>query len=240
MTKVIISYDGTENDHDALALGRAFGQIGAELSLAYVRHTRESGGRSEELAQHDAEALLARGASWLGQPDARRHVVLSGSTGEGLSRLADQEGADIIVLGSDYRTAAGHIQMGNSALHLLNNGPSAIALAPARLRDRGELGFVRVAVNPQADDDSAELTARSIAERGHGTVVRTQDGGADLIVLGSKAGAQAGRVLSSGSAEYLIETTTAPVIVVPRGRAIVFADVAPAAPVSPAPPIAVA
>jgi nucleotide-binding universal stress UspA family protein len=225
MTKVIISYDGTENDHDALALGRAFGRIGAEISLAYVRHTRESAGRSEELAQHDAEALLARGATWLGQPDATRHVVLSGSTGEGLARLAEQEGADVIVLGSDYRTAAGHIQMGNSALHLLNNGPSAIALAPARLRDRGDLHFSRVALMPQVDDNSAELSARSIAERENGTVVRVQDGGADLIVVGSKAGAQKGRVLSSGSAEYLIETTTTPVIVVPRDRAITFQGV---------------
>ena len=38
-THVIISYDGTDNDHDALALGRILGDAGARVSLAYVRHS---------------------------------------------------------------------------------------------------------------------------------------------------------------------------------------------------------
>ena len=37
----IISYDGTPNDDDALALGRLFAQAGATVALAYVRHSRE-------------------------------------------------------------------------------------------------------------------------------------------------------------------------------------------------------
>ena len=33
-THVIISYDGTDNDHDALALGRIFGDAGASWSFS--------------------------------------------------------------------------------------------------------------------------------------------------------------------------------------------------------------
>ena len=46
-TPVIVSYDGTSNDDDALALGRMLAVGGAKLSLAYVRHSREydPGGR---------------------------------------------------------------------------------------------------------------------------------------------------------------------------------------------------
>jgi len=40
-TNVIVSYDGTANEDDAIALGRVFGSAGAEVSLAYVRHAHE-------------------------------------------------------------------------------------------------------------------------------------------------------------------------------------------------------
>jgi len=37
--KIIVSYDGTAADDDALALGRLLSRAGASLSLAYVRHS---------------------------------------------------------------------------------------------------------------------------------------------------------------------------------------------------------
>ena len=52
---VIISYDGTDNDHDALALGRIFGDAGARVSLAYVRHAAESDPSAEIASQAKAE-----------------------------------------------------------------------------------------------------------------------------------------------------------------------------------------
>src|SRR5438105_3666057 len=36
--KIIVSYDGTDNDRDALALARTFLAAGSSLALAYVRH----------------------------------------------------------------------------------------------------------------------------------------------------------------------------------------------------------
>src|ERR1700678_4050533 len=92
-THVIISYDGTDTDHDALALGAVFGEAGARVSLAYVRHTAEEDAGAERAAQAHAEQILERGAEWLGHPGLERHVVLSGSTGEGLRALAEREHA---------------------------------------------------------------------------------------------------------------------------------------------------
>ena len=66
--KVIISYDGTSNDDDALALGKMLARAGFTLALAYVRHSREFNPRREELAQHDADQRLERGAALLGDP----------------------------------------------------------------------------------------------------------------------------------------------------------------------------
>ena len=59
--KIIVSYDDTDNDRDALALGRLLAFSGAELSLAYVRHSF-----GESLEQKEAEELLARGAASVG------------------------------------------------------------------------------------------------------------------------------------------------------------------------------
>ena len=59
--KIIVSYDGTANEDDAIALGRVFARAGADVGLAYVRHTSEPDRDSETLVQHEAEALLERG-----------------------------------------------------------------------------------------------------------------------------------------------------------------------------------
>jgi len=104
---LIVSYDGTENDDDALALAKLLAECGATLALAYVRHAREFDQGREAIAQHDAERRLEQGAARLGNPSVPRHVVFSPSTGEGLERLAQTEGAAIIVFGSDYRTPPG-------------------------------------------------------------------------------------------------------------------------------------
>ena len=87
---LIISYDGTANDDDALALGKMLAPAGFALALAYVRHAREFDPSREALAQHDAEQRLERGASLLGDPDITRYVVIGASTGARLEQLAER------------------------------------------------------------------------------------------------------------------------------------------------------
>src|ERR1700682_1632286 len=135
--KIIVSYDGTANEDDAVALGRVFAHAGGEVSLAYVRHTHEPDRDRETLAQHEAQELLERGAALLGIPDAPRHVVTDRSTPEGLRALAELQGADMIVFCSDSHTAKGHVAVGNSAERLLEGGATAVAIAPAGLADDG-------------------------------------------------------------------------------------------------------
>jgi nucleotide-binding universal stress UspA family protein len=216
--KVIISYDDTDNDRDALALGRVFADAGAEISLAYVCHLPDDHGR---LGEDEARALLARGAEALGRPDATLHVVVSGSTGEGLWALAEREHADAIVFGADYRTAPGNVQPGTSAQRLLEGGPCAIALAPAQLRTY--LGFAVRRVGLLADDaDGASGTAEALAGALGATVVAPADGPVDLLVVGSRPEAPVGRVNVSAAVAYAIETASAPVLVVPRGVTLPF------------------
>ena len=134
--RIIVSYDDTDNDRDALALGRLLAVSGADLSLAYVRHQQADARDRESLEQKRAEELLAHGAQAIGAPDAPRHVIVHASTGEGLIELAEREQADVVVFGSEYRTAAGSVVPGTSAQRMLKGGPTAVAIAPADLRSR--------------------------------------------------------------------------------------------------------
>ncbi|HEY5197073.1 MAG TPA: universal stress protein [Solirubrobacteraceae bacterium] len=221
--KILVSYDGTDNDVDALALGRVFAHAGGELGLAYVRHHRESEEQREEIAETDAETLLADGAKWVGLPDAPRHVVISGSTHEGLIALAKEHGYNIIVFGSAYRTTPGHVQPGVSAERLLESRPTvAVGVAPAGLRVKAEVVISIAAYVDGEGDPSAQETAASLAEKLESKILERATQAPDLLVVGSRTGAPVGTVDLSGAARYLIETVRCPVLIVGRNSPIIF------------------
>jgi hypothetical protein len=220
-SKIIVSYDGTDSDRDALALGRTLARAGASLALAYVRHQKETGGR-EALAEHEAEALLEGGAAWLGNPDVPRFVVLSASTPEGLKDLAVKEQANGIVFGSAYRTTPGHVYPQASAERLLEGGPLAVAVAPAGFVDHADDPIASIAAVDEEGDTSAAQTAASLAAKLGATVEARPSPSAGVLVVGSKAPAVHGTVLISAASAYLVELTRCPAIVLPRGVPLNF------------------
>jgi nucleotide-binding universal stress UspA family protein len=214
--KIIVSYDDTDNDRDGLALGRLLAFSGAELSLAYVRHSF-----GESLDQQDAEQLLTRGAESVGTPEMPKHVVVNPGTSVGLTELAEREGADVIVFGSEYRTANGLVKPGISAHKLLLGGPSAIAVAPAGLRSNPALSVNTVGLIDEGDP-AARQTAESLAGALGATVAEHGSGPVDLLVVGSRKEAPEGKVLLSAASDYAVEAANYPVLVVPRGAALDF------------------
>ena len=216
--EAIISYDGSPNDDDALALGRMLAAAGFDLALAYVRHSREFDPQREELAQHDAEQRLERGVSLLGVADVTRHVVVGASTGATLGELAASEGASVIVFGSDYRTSPGHVEPGTSAQHLLDGGSVAVAIATAGLRTQGDQQIKSIAV-PIAGptNDVARETAAALAERLGGALV-DPDAGPDLIVVGSAPGASDGHIAVGGDVRGELNRARSPVLILPADR----------------------
>ncbi|MFI5027368.1 MAG: hypothetical protein ACHQCF_00120 [Solirubrobacterales bacterium] len=214
--KIIVSYDDTDNDRDALALGRLLAFSGAGLSLAYVRHAQ--GGALEE---KQAEELLERGAASVGAPDMPRHVIVNPGTSVGLTELAEREGADIIVFGSEYRTAPGLVKPGISAHKLLLGGPAGIAVAPAGLNSNPSLSVNTVGVLDEGDPTARE-TAESLASALGASVADFGGGPVDLLVVGSRPESPQGKVTLSASSDYAVEAATFPVLVVPRGVALSF------------------
>jgi len=219
--KAIISYDDTDNDRDALMLGRVLAEAGTRLTLAYVRHTTQTKRDRELLEESDAEQLLNRGAKLLGDLELERRVVVSASTAEGLKWLAEQEHADILVFGSEYRTAAGHIAPQHSTQALLEGGSTAVAIAPAGYSTVHVPNVRTIGVLAAPGDDAAIETARGLAEQ-FGAHVTRDERQVDLLIVGSRLEAPEGRVMITSSAQNEIENATFPVLVVPRGVPVRF------------------
>jgi nucleotide-binding universal stress UspA family protein len=213
MTKAIVSYDGTPTDQDALEFGRLLAGAGVELVLTYVRHA------PEHQSELDGRALLERGARWLDDVHALQRVVVSGSTADGLARLAAEENADIVVFGSDYRTPAGHLSLQGSTQTLLEGGRTAVAIAPASYRLHEP--FRRVGLQAAAGDDAALNTAVELAHSLSAQVTRDEPF-VDVLVVGSRPEAPEGRVMLSAQSQKQLEGAISPVIVVPRGVGVRF------------------
>jgi len=220
--KAIVSYDDTLNDRDALMLGRLLSEAGAQLTLAYVRHATQAERTVAEHEEHDAEALLDRGAQLLGDLKLERRVIVNPSTAEGLKWLAERERADVIVFGSDYRTAAGHIAPQHSTETMLEGGPAAIAIAPAGFSTSHVPQIRTIGILAEPGDDAAIATARNLAERLGARVTRDEHR-VSLLVVGSRSEAPDGHVMITAQAQNEVENATFPVIVVARGVPLSFA-----------------
>lgn len=221
MPHVIVSYDGTRNDRDALALGRLLGKAGAEISLAYVRHAPESTPESEQQVQSEVERMLAVAAADLDGAGVGQHVIFNRSTADGLQALAAEIGSDLIVFGSSYRTPEGHVDIPHTAAQLLDHGTGcSIAVAPAGLRrEPVEQSVGTVKMYDEDGDQAARESARSLAHALGAAMVEEE---ADLLVLASRAAAAPGELLLSGAEREQIEQARTPVVALARGAKLSF------------------
>ena len=219
---LIISYDGTPNDDDALALGKLLAQTGSSVALAYVRHSKEFDPRREQVAQYDAEQRLARGESLIGIP-VTKHIAIGPSTGEVLGALAQEQGASIIVFGSDYRTPLGRAEPGASAQRLLEGGTVAVAVAAAGLRAKADSRIASIAV-PFAGpiNDDARATAAALAAKLGAEVVDSNSSVIDLIVVGSHEGAPKGHLVVAGEVRNELNSARSSVLALPAETRLEF------------------
>ena len=106
----------------------------------------------------DARAL----AALLG-PAPREETIEGGAVAEGLARLAREQGADFLVVGSDRRAGEGRVLAGHVAQRLLTLAPCAVAVAPAGYRDSAPED-IRV-VGAGFDASPGSMSALRLAER---------------------------------------------------------------------------
>ncbi|HWF72421.1 MAG TPA: universal stress protein [Solirubrobacteraceae bacterium] len=218
--RIVVSYDGTPDDDDAIALGKVFAEAGASVALAYVRHSRLADPAAEERESTAAAKLLEHGAAQF-DGEVQTYVLFNPSTAAALAELIETEGFDVIVFGSSYRTPAGHIAPGRAAEQLLDGGPAAVGIAPAgyRLEDPT---VEKISVVFSQPGDAAEQTATSLAGKLGAEVLPGFDANADLLVLASRGDAPKRRVSITAHSEQLAEAADCPVLAVANDTPLDF------------------
>ena len=134
-TKVIVGDDGLAGGADALALARALAPT-AELILASTYPWDPAPSRFAQsgygaIMREDTLAKLAERVRAAGLPDSVRTVAVGDSSpGRGLHRLAESEGADLIVIGSAHHGPVGRQILGDVGRAVLHGAPCPVAVAP--------------------------------------------------------------------------------------------------------------
>jgi nucleotide-binding universal stress UspA family protein len=235
--KIVVGYDGRPSGHDALALARGLAQIeGAELVLcvALELDPLATPATAYERAMAEAEErLTADAAGRLGETPFRLRVVGGVSAPRALHEVAEDERADVIVLGSTHRHGLGRVVPGSVAERLLHGAPCAVLVAPSGFAARAglevrsigvgydgrtEAGHAREVAEALAAELKAELTTITVAE-GEGDaaevlVERSRD--LDLLVVGSRGYGPLRHALVGNVSWAVMRSAACPVLVVPR------------------------
>jgi nucleotide-binding universal stress UspA family protein len=132
--KILVGYTGDERGHEALSLARVLAEpTGAALLVATAVTAQGHPWEAEVIRNRRREAKLniERAVAALAPELAVSVRALAGpSTAGTLCKLAEDDHADLLVLGSTRRGWAGRVLIGTTASQLLNNAPCPIVVAP--------------------------------------------------------------------------------------------------------------
>jgi nucleotide-binding universal stress UspA family protein len=172
---VIVGVDGRQGGRDATALAAQLVAKDGQLALAYVQlgdissvPGSESGFQPAE-REHVLELLSA--ARDESRSDARLLLKRSPSAGRGLHELAEDEHAELLVVGSTSHGLIGRVLIGDDTRGALNGAPCAVAIAPTGYSERSSaLSEIGVGYDGSPESEHALAVARELAAQ-HGARV---------------------------------------------------------------------
>ena len=168
--KIFVGYDGSDQCKDALALARLLaapsgGAVIAVCVYPYEPVLSKGGGSDNEY--HDALRREAVGILEEAEGATERRTVPSGSPSRALQELAENENADLAVVGSTHRGAVGKVLIGSVGERLLHGAHCPVAVAPKGFADAKDPSLRRLAVgfdgSPEAKR-ALELATRLAGE----------------------------------------------------------------------------
>ena len=152
--EILVGYDDSDQAKDALALGKQLADAtGAELVVAGVFPFDPLWGGFDPHFR-EAEVEYARKIEAAAETvGAEAEATPSSSPARGLHELAEEIGADLILVGSAHHGRVGQVLAGSVGVALLHGSPCAVGIAPHGYRERPGDGIAAVAVGL---DGSAE------------------------------------------------------------------------------------
>ena len=175
--KILVGYDGSGRSDDALVLAGLLARIGpGRVTAVYVYGYRRSARISSQTGEFvatfaDAERTLSLLRDRFGNElDVRAVGGLSAA--RGLQELAEDEGADLIVVGSTARGRRGRTLPGTTADRLLNGAPCAVAVVPLGYRGQAGDTLRRIgAAYSHGEEATAALQASHAIARASGAAL---------------------------------------------------------------------
>lgn len=167
---VLIGVDGSTNSRDAIALAKKLASGDAKLTLAHVHagvlnpmHATTPGMLEEERAA--SHALLERERAEA-EIDAGLVSVVSTMPGRGLHDVAEDERADLLVVGSTSRGPFRRAMLGDDTRASLNGAPCAVAIAARGYASQPTWkGVIGLGYDGSPESEAALAAARALAER---------------------------------------------------------------------------
>lgn len=165
--KILVGYDDSDQAKDALALGQQVATAtGGELVVAGVfRYDPIWGDYDGSLREWETEFArqIEAAAETVG---AEAEATPSCSPGRGLHELAEELGADLILVGSSHHGPIGQSVAGSVGVSLLHGSPCAVGIAPSGYRDQAEHGIDAIVVGFDASPE-ARLAVAAADELAH-------------------------------------------------------------------------
>jgi nucleotide-binding universal stress UspA family protein len=238
--RILVGYDGHEPSRDALTLARALAAIqGAQLVLGAALENLDplaAPADAFERARAEAEDRLAASARALlgGGAEFRVRIVGGVSAPRALTEIAEDERADVVVIGSTHRGGLGRVLPGSVGERLLQGAPCAVLVAPRGFSERAEpfairsigVGYDGRTESTHARDIASALAAELNAtvqtitvgekEGDPGQVLAERSGVFDLLVVGSRGYGPVRHALEGNVSGKVMREAASPVLVVPR------------------------
>lgn len=194
-SKIVVGYTDSDQSKDALALGKQLAAAtGAELivSAVFLFHALMRGG-IDPIDLEDERELAAEIEAVASEAGATSQNVDSTSVARGLHELAEEIGADLVVVGSSRHGKGGQTLLGNVALTLMHGSPCAVAVAPRGYRDRADDPLSTVVVGYDGSPES-KLALESACDlaRATGVPIRLVAAAEPPPVVFGKSGGMAG------------------------------------------------
>jgi nucleotide-binding universal stress UspA family protein len=173
---VLVGVDGGAHGRDAIALASRLTDPQGKLTLANVDSAglRPSGAISPIFVREEREAsaqMLERERAAVGATAAELITLVALSPGAALHLRAEEQGADLLVVGSCSHGTFGRAMLGDDTRAALNGAPCAVAIASVGYAENpAPIGRVGVAYNGSPESSAALAAARELAAQNNAGV----------------------------------------------------------------------
>ncbi len=174
-TNVLVGVEGRPGGRDAIALASRLIGPGGRLTLVHAHggelrlsHAISPGAVREERAASQQLLEQERAAA---EVSAELVSIVAGTPGSGLHMQAEEQNADLLVVGSSARSALGRAMLGNDTRAALNGAPCAVAIATHGYAQRpAPITRIGIAYNGSPESRTALDAARKLAAQTNGSL----------------------------------------------------------------------